>query len=66
MKGGEFVEQISRLQYDNGLTNAEVASALAGIVVVLCAHTGNDPVSLIRWAVQEAGVGPSRPSPWRE
>lgn len=63
MTGEEFVDAIATLQADNELTDGQVASALIGIVVVLCERTGNDPVSLVHWAMDEARGGPSRAPP---
>jgi hypothetical protein len=51
MTGDEFVAQIEQLRTDNGLDDAQVASALAGMFVRLCQAHQEDPVAFIQWAV---------------
>lgn len=60
MNADEFVAQVAKLTTENGLTDDQVASALAGIVVELCARNGADPMSFIRWAIRERAAAVAR------
>ncbi len=52
MTSDEFVAAVVKLQTDNQLKDSEVASALAGILVLLCERNGEEPISFLRWAMQ--------------
>lgn len=47
-----FVLEVKRLQLGNGLTDAQVCSALVGIVISLCIQNNEDPIAYMKWAVE--------------
>lgn len=53
MTGTEFTAAVAQLQDANGLSDSQVASALAGILIVLCERNDEDPVRYVGWAVAE-------------
>lgn len=51
MTSTEYVDAVANLQVQANLTDGEVMSALAGIVVALCEKNREDPHAYIQWAI---------------
>jgi hypothetical protein len=51
MTGDEFVEAIRQLQRSGDLSDDQVCSSLAGIVINLCWRSREDPVEYMQWAI---------------
>jgi hypothetical protein len=55
MTSDEYIAAVGQLR--NGLSDAQVASALARVVVNLCTQNGGSPVAYIKWAMSAMATG---------